>query len=387
MEQNEVVKSEDFSTMAVAVELFKWKWFIIAFTLIITIGAAIYAFKLPNWYASTVSLVPPKSSGSMLESAMGNIGSVLKEFGMTKLGNKGGDNYSYTVILNSRTIKDSIINHFNLAKEYGMENLRYSAVRDAFDDNLEISLENDGNFFITIYDQDPNKAVEMVNYYYQLTNSLSQNIFRNESRINREYLETRLKSTDETIIKISDTLQAFSANKKIISPMEQAKAVSAALSELKAEQMKQDIVYQLLKNKYGEQDPTTKLQKTSIEELNKKINEAETKPGFAGNFSLDKSGEVGIKYLKLYAQLETFTKVKTFLLPMLEEAKLNEYRETYSLFVLDKPLPADKKSRPKRSVILGGAAIGSFAFSLFLVVIIYNLRIFSRKLKQFKSKN
>ena len=48
------------------------------------------------------------------------------------------------------------------------------------------------------------------------------------------------------------------------------------------------------------------------EELNKKINEAETKPGFAGNFSLDKSGEVGIKYLKLYAQLETFTKVKTF---------------------------------------------------------------------------
>jgi tyrosine-protein kinase Etk/Wzc len=388
MENKEINKTEkEFDSMIIISEIFKWKWFIIGFTILIGIASTFYAYNLPNWYSSTLSMVPPKSSGSMLEGALGNISSALKEFGMTKLGGKSGESYSYLVVLNSRSVKDSIIRKYNIQNSYEMQNERFSAVREAFESNLEINLETEGNYTITILDKDANRAVEMVTDYYNLSNDMAKSIFRTESRVNREYMESRLKTTEDALNDISSKLEKYSADKSIISPIEQAKAVSQAISELKADQIKQDIILHLLKNKYGENDPYTQMQKTALDELNKKVTDIETKPGFAGNFPLTKATEVGINYMKLYAQYETFTKVKAFLLPMLEDAKLNEQRETYSLFVLDKPIPADKKAKPKRSVIIAGATIGGFAFAVLVVILIYNLRIFRRKIKTFQKAN
>ncbi|MFM8840944.1 MAG: hypothetical protein ACKOFB_07595, partial [bacterium] len=74
-------------------------------------------------------------------------------------------------------------------------------------------------------------------------------------------------------------------------------------------------------------------------------------------------------YMKLYTEYEAMSKVKAFLMPMLEQAKLDEIREAPMMYVLDYAKPAFKKSRPKRLTIAAGTSIGVFVLTcLYLIV-------------------
>jgi uncharacterized protein involved in exopolysaccharide biosynthesis len=119
-----------------------------------------------------------------------------------------------------------------------------------------------------------------------------------------------------------------------------------------------------------------------VDELRKKLEEAQQKPGFAGNFALSDATSVGLEYMRLYAEIETLTKVKLFLVPLLEEARLNEVRQKQALYIVDPPTLAEKKSRPKRSFIVAGAALGSFVLSILFVILVNSYKNFKKQYKQ-----
>ena len=76
--------------------------------------SVILSLMLPNWYMATTNVVPPSQDDSGLSSAVSGISSALREFGLSKLsGSSGGETYSFIVILQSRTVVDSMIKHFN----------------------------------------------------------------------------------------------------------------------------------------------------------------------------------------------------------------------------------------------------------------------------------
>jgi len=367
--------------------IIRYKWFILLFTLVGTLVATIIAFIMPNWYSATANVVPPKSTSLGFEGMMNNLSSTLKDIGLTKLGGKGEGAYSLLVILDSRTVKDSIIKKYKLMERYEIESGRMVDVRKAFEENLEIEAEKEGNYTITITDKDPKVAAMMANDYVQIANGLAQNLFNLESRVNREYLQKRINATEENISRISDSIRIYSQSKLIFSPQDQAKALSTALIDLKAELMKQEIILDLLTNKYGKDDPYTIMQAGVINQLKTQLSNAQNQPGFGGNFALNKAAEVGIEFMRLYAEFETMNKVKAFLIPMLEEARLNEIRQTQSLFIVDKAIPPDKKIKPKRSLIILGSAVGLFLLSVIFTLIFNSYKSFSKQVKKINSEN
>jgi len=310
---------------------------------------------------------------------MGNITSALKDFGLSRLSGKGEGNYSFLVILHSRSVKDSLIKKFDLAKVYDIPESDMTKVRNQFDEYVNITAELEGNFTITVTDKDPQRAADIANNYVEVTNTVSENLFHNESRINREYLEDRLSGINKAVILITDSLQKYSSSKLIFSPLDQAKGISTALSDIKAEIMKQEIMEQMLINRFGENDQSTLQQKSIISELKKKLTSATNEPGFAGNFPVSGATKVGMDFMKLYAEFEAYSKVKAFLMPMLEEAKLNEKRMTQTIFIVDKAMPPEKKSYPKRSLILLGAFSGSIVLGLIFIILLDSLKKLRKK--------
>lgn len=362
--------------------LLKYKYFIIILTVLSTAAAAIISFTLPDWYSSTINVVPPKNASSLLQGALGNISSALKDIGITKMGSKTDAGYSFMVILDSRTVKDSLINRYKLWEEYDIPESRKTLIREMLETNLEIKLLPEGNYTLTIWDQDREKAATMARDYLAIVNNIALKLFQTEASANRQQLERRVEQTNESFRMISDSLQKFSRKYLLFSPEEQAKAFSMSISDLKAEMIKQEVNLELIKNRYGATDATTLLQQKAVDELRSKIEATQFQPGFAGNFSIKNATGVGLEYLRLYTELQTFAKVKTFLVPMLEEAKLDEIKESPTLFVLDDALVAEKKSRPKRSLIIAGSFLGSFFISVLLVFGFQNLRNFSRNYKE-----
>ena len=124
----QVNKEREFNPFLLTAYLLKKKYYILIFTVLALAGGIIYALTLPNWYKSEVNCVPPNTSSSGLDQMMGGLSSTLKDFGLTKLGGKT-EGYSYTVILNSRSILDSIIYKYHLWDEYEIDTVKMSLLR------------------------------------------------------------------------------------------------------------------------------------------------------------------------------------------------------------------------------------------------------------------
>jgi len=366
--------------------IYKNKLFIILFTLIVTLASVVIAYKLPVWYKSTINVVPPKSPVDS-DSPVSGISSALKDFGVTKLGSKGSDTYSFTVILNSRTVVDSIIMIYNLNKVYNLPQTSMTKIREQFINNSEISIEKDGNYTISIWDTDRNRAAKIANDYVKIANNHASKVFKTEALVNVEYLDNRIATLDTQIDLVSAKISKFSNQKFLIAPEEQAKAVSKAIVDLKSTEIQYEMMLNINKMRYGDNDSQTNTYKNLLSEIRTKINDIENKPGFAGNFSLNQTADVSLEYMKLMSQYEVFTKLKSILLPSLEKSKLDLVRNAQNVFIVDEAMAADQKDKPKRSLIILGAFISSFIFSIFLLIMFSNFSEFRKKYKIYSKSN
>lgn len=353
--------------------LLRYKWFILL-TVLIATGVSVYAvLQMPNWYAATVSLVPPKASAA--SGLAGNISSTLKDFGLSKLGGGGEDGYSYMVILQSRRLQDSLIKVFKLSEEYKIPETDMSLLRAALAENLEITYEKEGNYTITTWDQDPVKAAQMANTTVHIANSIANEVVRTEATDNRMYAEKRLRENQLSFERAADSLKAFTRLYKIYAPPEQAAAAATAIVDLKAQVMQQEMRAEVYKNQLGADDPATIQQQRLLEDLRQQVSRVETQPGFLGNFPIDKGSEVAVEYTRLVTDVEVFAKMKAFLLPTLEQYKLDEHRSLPNLYVLDPAVPPEKKGRPKRSLLVAGTAFGTFVLVLMFILLWDRFRI------------
>lgn len=371
-------------TLSTFVLLIKYKWVIFLVCLVALIGSSIYAFYFAEvQYKSTVNLVPPKSQGDAFDNIMTSMGSTLKNIGLGSLGSKGGGDYEYMVILESRTVIDSIIKKYNLAKVYDIPEKKASEVRDAFTSNLALEYSKDGNYLISVWDKDKNRAAAIANDYAAIANAKSTQIAQSEAFYSVEYLEKRVNSLNESLKLTSDTLAKFSAKYKIFDIQEQAKGYASIISDLKSSKFMYELMYDINKEKYGDNDYQSKDIADIISTLNSKINQTENVPGAIGNFDMNNATDIGLEYARLFTEFETYSKVKAFLVPTLEKSKLDLNKNTNNLFVVDKAIPADKKDRPKRSLIVLGAGFGAFILSIFFIIVFHRTRNLLKSVKEF----
>jgi tyrosine-protein kinase Etk/Wzc len=369
----------NFDGMYLTALLFKYKKIIIATIIASAIISTAVAFLLPVWYTASTNVVPPQTSMTGLESAMGNISSTLRDIGLARVGGSSSSGYSLTVILLSRSVKDSMIKKYDLRKVYKMENDKYEDLLKEFESNLDVTCDKEGNYVISITDRDPNRAAQMANDYVQIANHFAAELFKKESNFNRLYMEQRVKSIDSTISALSHELGTLSQQSLMFSPEEQARAVSQAIVELKAQVYQTEIEYDLLRTTFGENDALTQVKKKILEETRKKLNEAMNKPGFAGNFKIDESGRIGIEFTKLLTEIEALSKAKAYLVPLYEKLRLDEVKNIKTLYVLDEAVPPTKKSKPKRVLIVAGSVLGSFVLVVLLILLVHNYIEFRNK--------
>lgn len=354
--------------------LLRRMWIILAAAVLAAVGAYLYTRTLPEYFKSTVNCVPAQNDQSSLGGAMGGIGSALKDFGLTKLGGSKGEQYEFIVVLFTRSIRDSMIKEFDLATEYELQGKPMQAVRDEFESNLQVELRAEGNYEISIWSKDPAKAVKMCKSFVGYTNQVANRIARMDAVKTSGYLEQRVSKIDSAIAALTDSLGRYGRDYLLFSPVDQAKASASALSEAKANILKQETLLGLLERSYGTDDPQVRAQRSMLSEMEAQLQRVQTEPGFAGNFAITDAAGIGAKYVKLTAEFEAYAKVKAFLLPTLEQTRLDQMKSTPSLLVVDEPILAEKKDRPKRSLVAAGAGFGVGVLVILVILLIEGWR-------------
>jgi uncharacterized protein involved in exopolysaccharide biosynthesis len=319
--------------------LLKWRRFIVSTVAVIALVTVAIVFIVPKWYKATASIIPPKEQD--LLGSMGVSSSLLRNIpGLPRIGGLGGSKfgaYNYLAILKSRSAMEAVVKKFHLIEVYNVsENSMEKAIKE-LEGNTSFEIQNEDYISIEVYDTDPVRAADMANYFVEVLNDISIKLGTQEARNNREFIERRVQQTRQDLRLAEDTLRAFQEKSGIlIAPQENSSGLSA-IAELYAMKAKKEIEAGILERTVSKDNPILKQLQLELSEVNKKV---------------DQIPEAGIGSLRLYREVAIQQKILEFLIPMYEQAKVDEKKDVPVLLVLDKAVPAERKAKPQRLLIV-----------------------------------
>ncbi len=364
MEKREPVVRLNFYDLLIL--LARWRKLFIVNLLLVVAAAVVIALLLPVWYsAATVILPSSGAAGGMPSFLPQELIGVATSFGLELPSEE-----IYQTILGSRTLKERIVERFDLRQVYGMdENVYLEDVLMAFGSHMTIVTREDRSIKVTVEDRDPELAAAMADACVEELDAIYSGITSETARKNRHFIERRLQQVGDTLAALQDRLQAFQHRTGAIQLTEQMVVMINTASELKAKQLAADVRFEVIRNSFGKDHPLVGQLSATSRELERKYNSLIS--GREGELfiGLQELPEVGRQYAELFWQIGIQTRLLEYIYPQYESARIQEQRETANVQVLDRALAPNRKSRPPRRMIVMIAAVVSLVATLIMVLI------------------
>ncbi len=187
--------------------------------------------------------------------------------------------------------------------------------------------------------------------------------------------------------KAEDSLRKFREQNKAVSLDEQMRASIEGAARLKAEMVTAEIDLRVLRKTMSPSHPQIRALKSKIDEIKKQIDiwefgdraeEGDEKKILDVPFA--RVPALSMELARLLREVKIQSAVFELLTNQYEQYKIQETRDTPTIQVLDRAIPPERRSRPKRTLLVGLAGILSLVSS---VVLVFGLEYF----KKSKEKN
>ncbi|GEM_PF-627455 len=301
---------------------------------------------LPKYYLATATILQPPETESTAAK-----GSRLSE---ELVANIRTNTELFLSLLASRRMKDDLIEKYNLVAVYGARNM--DEAREILTRRLSIVFTKNKVIQIQLLDTDRQRVAAMVNFYLDNLDFLIKELTITTAKQNRLFIEERLKQTSERIAVLESQLQRLQeVNKFVADPdLSQITQSGGTIMQRLVDKQLQLEQKRLILN---ENDEQIVLLKREISDLQKALSRL-----------LDSRDEL----LRVLRELKIQESVYSLLTSKLEEAKINEARDTPIVQVLDKAVVPDKVYRPdlKLIMILVSAIVGGVGFLVIFVDIL-----------------
>jgi uncharacterized protein involved in exopolysaccharide biosynthesis len=337
-------------------------------------------FVATRIYESTAAVLAPKETGSGatmgLAAALAASGGGQLFGGLLPSGATSRD--TFVAILKSRTMADELVARFKLRDYY---EAKYSEeaikrLRDATD----VSVSREGVISVRVEDKDPKLAADIANAYVTILDRMFAKLGTTEGTRQRAFLADRLERSEKSLREAEEGVRRFAEANRAVGLQEQAKGVIEAGARLKGEVIAAEVALESLRTFSTENNPQVVQQKARIEEMKRQLSrmqysggsELPSDSGAGGqarqeyHLPVSKMPGVAVEYARLMREVKIQETVFTLLTQQYEQAKIAEARDMPMVQVLDKAVPAERKSKPKAiliSAIVGGL---SLFFAVFL---------------------
>jgi uncharacterized protein involved in exopolysaccharide biosynthesis len=339
----------------------KWRKLILVNFIVVCVLASIVSLILPKWYTAKATLLPPVDQTS---SAFG-LASILSELPVGELGVSGirSPFDLFKAILESRSVAQAIVENYDLKERYHTKN-DAEAVRTLWDrSNIEITVE--GTINIEVEERNPELAAAIANSYIQELDNLNQRVNITQAKNTRVFIEGRRKEAIGELRDAEENLRDFQRVHKAISLPEQVEAAIQALADIRAKQVELEVERGVLSNVMGPTHPEMVRLQSQIQELQKQIDEFILGDSNGDQFSdgdeseaqnyhvpLSKVPSIGLELARLTRDLKIQEAIFEMLTQQYEQAKIQEAKDTPTVQVLDWAVPPEKRSKPKRKIIV-----------------------------------
>ncbi len=352
--------SESATTRYLIIFLKHWK-VITSITLAVGIIVTILAFFVikPEYLSTAVIKASGKTSlglGGLLSGAgipdLGGLeeltGSVMvKELAL------------YEEILQSRRCLEEVIKKYDLMKEYQYRFMQ-DAIKD-FRENKTIITKNlkAGTIEVGAYDIYPERAKEIVEYMIELLNTINIEMNVQNAKMTREFIEERYNEVKRDLKAAEDSLKYFQEVYGF-APDVVTKTVVQSTVQLEADIESEKIKLELLKKALSPDESEVKLQEAKIAAMKKELENIKKSNDKSSTLRLKDAPDIVLNYMRLARNVEIQNKLLTYIIPLYEQAKIEEKKEMPSVIVLDYPSLPEYKKRPKRLTLIAVSVLATF---------------------------
>lgn len=312
------------------------------------------SFTIAPTFTAKTSFLPPQQQQSAAASMLASLGALGGLAGAaTGLKNPSDQ---YVAFMKSNTIKDALIDRFDLMTRYEAE-FRASA-RTALDASVQIASGKDGLITVTVDDTDPQMAADIANAHVQELTQLLGRLAVTEAQQRRQFFEQQLALAKDKFTQAEIALQQTGVSSSVLKS-NPASAV-AAVAGLQAQITAQEVKIGAMRGYLAETAPDFKQAMTELANLRTQLARQEKdQPAGAGE------GDYVTKF-RDYKYQETLFELFA---KQYEMARIDESREGATIQVLDAAEPPELKSKPKKALIAVIATLASgFALLLFVFV-------------------
>ncbi len=348
--------------------LYKWKKILIINLLIVSAITVTIVLLLPNKYKATATIMIPPDT----QSAFGGLTSLLSgkssisSMGAKLFGVAGTSEDVLLGILNSRTALTDVINKFNLIDYYEISENNYDKTIKAFRKDLSADPNEFGMIEISVINKDPKVAASISNYFVALIDSMNIVLNIERAKNNRIFIEQRYLKNLQDLRVAEDSLFHFQRKFGIVSVPDQLEGTFKAAAEIETQLTRKEIEAFFLKQQYGENSPQYNIAQQEVNLLKKKVQELKNSSDLTSKsnilYAFKDMPNIAISYLRIFREVEIQQAILEFVMPMYEQAKVEEQKSVPTVMVIDKAVPPQLKDSPKRSIIV----IGIFLLALCL---------------------
>jgi len=364
-------ESDEVSLLDLLIVVAERKRIVFWSTTIFAVLAIIVSLILPTRYTATVTLLPPQESGSMggmLASQLGSMGGMAALAGGS-LGIKN-PNDRYVAMLQSRTVEDAMVQRFGLMREYHAKLL--SDARKIFEGNTTVDGSGkDGLIHISVEDHDADKASSMANGYVDQFRELSQHLAISEASQRRLFFEQELERAKNNLANAEEALEQTEQKTGVIQPDSQARALIESAASLRAQITAREVQIQGMQTyATGENSELIQAQK-ELAGLRVQLTKLGGSENTAGNEFMIPKGLVpkaGMEYVRKLRDVKYYETIFDILARQFEVAKLDEAKEGALIQVVDPAIVPDRRSFPKRGLIVIGATFGGIFIGVLLAL-------------------
>ncbi len=296
-------------------------------------------FLLPKWYTASAVILPPEESD--LLSSMS-----LAQRALTKFPAFGIlDDYFtpadvYKAILASRTVQEELVRKFDLKSVYRKRSLEMTL--KALSLNTRIKLNPDGTLKVSVDDKDPRRAADLANGYLDALDRFNVEKRNTTAHRTRVFLQTRLQETDSLLRSSETLLRRYQEVHRTVAPASAGGADMQAAAEVMSRKLMLQVRLGILRGYLSDNTDQVMQVKEELAQLERRLTSIPEMQG---------------ELLRLIRDAKVYEQVYLLLTAELEQARIRETMNTPTVQILDRAMPPERHSRPKKGVLSAAAAL------------------------------
>lgn len=332
----------------VAVTLAEHKREIALVSLLGTAAAITAALLITPIYTAKVTLLPPQQQNAT--------SSVLSQLGpLAGLAGAGSSIKNpidqYVALFQSNAVADAIIKDFNLMEVYESE--FQEDARKQLRKLVEVSAgKRDGIISIEVQDTDQKRAAAIANAHVEKLRALTSQLAVSEAQQRRKFFEELLGQTRDKLTQAQLALQNSGFNEGALNA--EPKSAAETFARARAELTAATVRLGTLRRNLADSAPEVLTAREQVAQLQAQLDRLES-AAKASN---------GVDYVSRYREFKYQETLFDLFSKQYEAARVDESREGSLIQVIDAATPPERRSSPKRALLVLSAAASSFIGAL-----------------------